>query len=173
MAGAKHLHRLPLKGIIVPVLRQARMKERISGHEDATPLALEGRRIVAVGHMRTAGELVMNETRVRRVDCAQPAPPDAQAIIEIVVYDVVTLIEAAERLERLAARHETGAGHCDDVALRERQTEIAGIVSGSASERVSGDAEPGQKHTGMLHMSVRVQQLRADRSDFGPFCMFQ
>src|ERR1700728_3799441 len=112
-----HLHGFPLERIIVPILREARMKERVASYEHAAPFARKGGRIIAVSDLGTAAKFTMNQRGVRGVDSAQPVLPHSQTIVYIVVHYLVTFIEAPKRLERVATSQEARPGYRDDVAL--------------------------------------------------------
>ena len=92
----------------------------------------------------------------------------AQAEIKIVVHDIVGLVEAADRVEGLPAGHQAGAGHRDDLALREREPEITGLVLGGIAEGMPGDAGPRQKHAGVLHPAVGIEELGTDHAHLRP-----
>ena len=73
----------------------------------------------------------------------------------------------------LAPHQHAGAGHRDDIALRQRQAEIAGFVGRGEAERVARDAPRGEEHAGVLHLAVGIQQLRPDHRHLRPLHMFE
>ena len=120
-----------------------------------------------------AGRFVVDQRCMRRVDGQLAGLVRAQAEIQVVVDDLVRFVEAAERLEDVAAHQHAGAGHRDDVALGQRQAEIARVVRRREAEGVARDARRREEHAGVLHLAVRIQQLRPDDRHFRPLRMFQ
>ena len=84
----------------------------------------------------------------------------AQTEVEVVVDDLVGFLETAERLKDTASHQHAGAGHRDDIALCQRQAEIARLVRRGKAERVARDAARGKEHAGVLHLAAGIQKLR-------------
>src|SRR6185437_4511833 len=129
-ARMQQLQRFGLVRIVVVVEAQMQMMEAIPRAETPPPPASESLPVELVAKVIAAGELVVNQHRVRGVDDALAPLPGAQAIVDVIVDDVVRFVEPALRLEFAAPDHEAGAGHGDDVALAEAQAEIARIGLG-------------------------------------------
>ena len=95
---------------------------------------------------------------MRREDRDQPLLPGPQAVIEIVVDDEMSLVEAAEPVEGFPPGHQARAGQRDDVALGAGQAEIAGLIFREVTEGVASLAHRREKQPGMLDPPVGVEQ---------------
>ena len=92
----------------------------------------------------------------------------AQAEVQVVVDDLVGFLKTAERLKDTAPHQHAGAGHGDDIALRQRQAEIARLVGRGKAERVARDAPRGKEHARVLHLAAGIQQLRPHHRHLRP-----
>src|SRR5262249_39054023 len=122
--------------------------------------------IVALIHSAAACALMMHQNGVGSEHAQQPASPDFQTIIEIVVDDLMSLVEAADPLENEPPCQQTSARHGSDVALGQCQTEIARIVWLQVAKEVAGEPEFGQEHPGVLNGPVGIKEASADHTDF-------
>ena len=117
-----------------------------------------------------ARHLVMDERGVRCVDDPQAGAPHAQAKVEVVVDDRVTLVETADFVERRAPHQQAGAGQARDVALRCGQTEAADILALGEPKGVPPVAVV-QKQAGVLDAAVGIEQPWPHHPDFAPLRM--
>src|SRR6516165_3078411 len=92
------------------------------------PLPAERGVIIMLVGVPPAGALVMHKPRVRGKHTQQPATSGSQAVIQVVIDDVMRLVEPAQVTKGLTSGHQAGPGYRGDVALHQRQPEISGII---------------------------------------------
>ncbi len=167
MAGVDRLGGFRFGRPSVRILREIAIEIRVALQHHGAPVGEKIGLVVDVGHLRAAREFVVNERRVRREHHELPRAARAQAVIDVVVHDAVGLVEPARHLIRRAAHHHACARHREHVPLAQREAERTRVVAIREAERVAA-ARRGEEHTGMLHLAVGVQQLRAYHAYLGP-----
>ena len=101
--GMHQLHGFVVHPIVVGLTRQIRIEIRVPSGEPRLPMAFEMRQVVNILQPFPAGEFVVNQRGIRRVDRQQARLVGTQAKIEVVVDDLVRLIEPPETVENVAA----------------------------------------------------------------------
>ena len=105
------------------------MKERVPDGEQIAPARIEAADIVLVLQILPAHQLVMDQSRERRENNPQPLFMGLQAEVESLLMTECASSKPPSFSNTSAAHQHAGAGHRDDVALRQRKAKIAGSSS--------------------------------------------
>ncbi len=81
-------------------------------------------------------------------------------------------IKAAERVEHVAPHHHAGTGDADHVALCQSQAKGTRGIARIKTKGMTTRCLVHQKHAGLLHGAVGIEQLRADHTDFRALGLF-
>src|SRR5580704_9195393 len=166
------LERLGIGRKIITLPGQRWVIKRVPRRQLVSPTLVERGRVEIIGNRGTAGEFVVDQRRKGCVDDPPAAGTGAQAEIDVVIDDVVSLIKPAEGIELAAAYQEASAGNRNDIARRQRQAKIAEIVFGGEAERMSPAARH-PKYAGVLDFAVGIEQTSANDTNFGLLGIFK
>ena len=136
-------------------LRQSRCPARYRASS-----SMSSGRVVLLPRIR----LVMDETRMGRVDDPVAGLPRLHAQDDIAEGEAEALVEPAQPLEHVPAHHLARAGDRQVVPVALRRAEHTRGALGRPREDVPDKAEP-EHHAGMLDRPIRIQELRADDAD--------
>ncbi len=108
---------------------------------------------------------MMIHPRGRRPDDARAGTADLDAKVDIVEGGRKHRVEAAHRLEQIAAQQQAGCGQAGIVLLQRTAPEVAKLTAPHAAERVIGDVADAEQDAGVLHEVRRIIEQRAGRAD--------
>lgn len=111
----------------------------------------------------------MVQLRPRGADHAPAAGAHAQAEIDVVAGDGEMLaFEPAHFFEHPPPHHHAGAGHRRHAARVPQHPAIARRVAGGAAQQMRRHRARPDRHAGVLHPAVRIQQPGSHHADLRP-----
>ena len=172
IARVHHHCRLVVLAVVVRLTRQIGIEVRIAGREPRFPMTVKMRMVIDVLHALPAGELMVDERRIRRIYGQQSGLMGTKAKIKVIVNDFMCFVKSAQTIEHLAPDQHARTSDRDGISLGLREAEISGLVLSGEAERMASDTVVGQEHTGMLDLPIWVQQARAGDADVRSLRMF-